>query len=212
MGGCWGIVIVVRFIRRDNVEESGRLGIMNIQDSLYLVDRVLYAVDTTDTYLADACLQWMRGGLWVRWLVGWRMSTVEELWGEFSAAMQFPYYCGKNWAAFSECLSELDLNGSLGPRTVAETVINAGIVAVIFNAGSLLLSDMIELRTFVRTLQHTQDVYAIPIDRGEWDRPAVPFHVVLQLDRDKAVRWEDAGASLSWFDLSGRVEWSLHHD
>jgi len=36
------------------------------------------------------------------------MRTVSGLFDEIAAACQFPYYFGENWAAFAECLGDLD--------------------------------------------------------------------------------------------------------
>ncbi len=50
---------------------------------------------------------------------------------------------------------------------------------------------------------HAADAYSQPIESGEWDRPAVPFHVVLQSPPagSEAVRahWLAAGAEISEF-------------
>lgn len=47
-------------------------------------------------------------GLVPRVCRGRKMETVETLFDEFAAAFQFPYYFGENWAAFDECLADLD--------------------------------------------------------------------------------------------------------
>lgn len=39
---------------------------------------------------------------------GERMQTVAELFAEFAAAFQFPWYFGNNWSAFDECMRDLD--------------------------------------------------------------------------------------------------------
>lgn len=44
----------------------------------------------------------------LRFVRGNKMKTVETLFDEFSAALQFPYYFGENWAAFNECIADLD--------------------------------------------------------------------------------------------------------
>lgn len=64
-----------------------------------------------------------------------------------------------------------------------------------------------ELGVLVRTIAHAAATYAQPIELGEWwDRPAVPFHVVLlaPLDESEAIRrrWGEAGGAIT--DLSLR--------
>ena len=44
----------------------------------------------------------------LRFVRGNKMKTVETLFDEFSAALQFPYYFGGNWGAFGECVADLD--------------------------------------------------------------------------------------------------------
>jgi hypothetical protein len=43
----------------------------------------------------------------VRFVRGDKMRRVDRLFDEVSAACQFPYYFGENWAAFAECLGDL---------------------------------------------------------------------------------------------------------
>lgn len=44
----------------------------------------------------------------VRKIRGKKSQTIDDLFNEVSAALQFPYYFGENWAAFNECLYDLD--------------------------------------------------------------------------------------------------------
>ena len=43
----------------------------------------------------------------VRVLRGAKMGTAFGLFDEISAALQFPYYFGENWAALEECINDL---------------------------------------------------------------------------------------------------------
>src|SRR5580700_5705891 len=44
----------------------------------------------------------------VRFLRGQKMQTAPQLFDEFAAALQFPYYFGENWNALWECLTDLE--------------------------------------------------------------------------------------------------------
>jgi RNAse (barnase) inhibitor barstar len=39
---------------------------------------------------------------------GKKCSTAKDLFNEFSAALQFPYYFGENWDALDECITDLE--------------------------------------------------------------------------------------------------------
>lgn len=121
------------------------------------------------------------------------MRTVERLFDEVSAALQFPYDFGENWPAFNECLAEMDWLPT-----------GAGLVVVVLDAVEVLSESEVELDALIRSIEAAHSAYSQPIELGEWwDRPAVPFHVVLQsLPGDASVlgtRWQDHGATVSEF-------------
>lgn len=141
---------------------------------------------------ADTIWGWNQAGLTVRTVRGRKMRTVDRLFDEFAAALQFPYYFGENWAAFDECLADMDW-----------LPMETGIVVVVLDPGDVLVDATgAELGALVRTITHAGETYGQPILSGEWwDRPAVPFHVVLQVQPNEATavrgRWQEAGAVFS---------------
>jgi len=44
----------------------------------------------------------------VRRVRGRKSKTVQGFFNEGAAALQFPYYFGENWAAFEECITDLE--------------------------------------------------------------------------------------------------------
>lgn len=58
----------------------------------------------------------------------------------------------------------------------------------------------VELGVLVSSFARARATYSSPVADGEWwDRPAIPFHIVLQADPDvpgSLKSWLDAGASL----------------
>jgi len=143
-------------------------------------------------FAAEEAWGWRDAGLAVRLVRGHKMRTVDGLFDEVSAALQFPYYFGENWAAFDECLADMDWLPS-----------NVGIVIAILDAVEVLCDEPdVELEVLVRVIAHAAEIYAEPINSGEWwDRPALPFHVVLQTrpSEEALVRawWGTSGAMLS---------------
>jgi RNAse (barnase) inhibitor barstar len=109
-------------------------------------------------------------GLAARVLRGTKMRTDQALFDEVSAALQFPDYFGENWAALEECLTDLTW---LPAKGYVLFIVWSELVLVDELDDSLALLRRIILRVSER--------WATPIVAGEsGDRPAIPFHVVLQ--------------------------------
>ena len=122
------------------------------------------------------------GGGVVRVVRGHKMRTTTALFDEFAAALQFPDYFGENWNALDECLA--DLSWMPADRYVV----------IITRASEVLADESKEMLGLLRdVLAKAGASLAEPIARGEsWDRPAVPFHVVLQVppsEPDGLVAW-----------------------
>jgi RNAse (barnase) inhibitor barstar len=144
----------------------------------------------------EAVWAWGAGGLVVRVLRGQKMRSAGGLMDEVGAALQLPDYFGENWSALDDCLSDLQW---LLPA--------AGIALVLMRADEVLVDEPGDgLAAFVSVLRSASSTYAQPIALGDWwDRPAVPFHVVLQAvegqTRDVTTRWESAGAATARLSL-----------
>ncbi|WP_405133382.1 barstar family protein [Nocardia sp. NBC_01388] len=96
-----------------------------------------------------------------RELRGRKMRTVAEVFDEFAAAFQFPYYFGQNKDAFDECLRDLD--EFIGPAR--------GYVVVVRNAALLLTEQPGERHWFAAAMTDSA---------GHWAEREVAFRVVLQ--------------------------------
>jgi hypothetical protein len=132
---------------------------------------------------------WAESGLTVRVVRGGKMRSYAGLFDEFAAALQFPWYFGENGNAFDECIADL----SWLPR-------QSGYVLVIADPQEVLADTEDDgLSWLVGSLSRANEEWATPVELGEWwDRPAVPFHVVLQCGIGDAAkvseRWAAAGA------------------
>lgn len=65
-------------------------------ESLELVNRVFWPSDSRNSRLS------------IRWLDGKRMQTPDQMLDEMDAALQFPWYFGRNWNAVIDCLRDTD--------------------------------------------------------------------------------------------------------
>lgn len=133
--------------------------------------------------------KWIQSGLAIRVVRGRKMRTLTALFDEFAAALQFPLYFGDNLDAFDECIADLE---NIPP--------GLGYVLAVTDP-DLVLADAAPaaLAWLVASLTGATEAYGLPIERGEWwDRPAVPFHVVLAGSNEamssSARRWSAAGA------------------
>lgn len=158
-----------------------------MEQVLASVGSPLVAVEVDKSELADLASAWVDAGLTVRVVRGAKMAAAHALFDEVAAAFQFPLYFGENWDALDECLSDLEWL----PR-------RSGFVFVIADAGRVLEAEAGLLRVFVGSVVRAADEWARPVADGEWwDRPAVPFHVVLQVESLQSLdTWQAAGAQV----------------
>lgn len=154
-----------------------------------------FAVSAEPADLSNEARGWQDSGLVVRAIRGRKARTVEGLFDEFAAAFQFPYYFGENWAAFRDCITDLDW-----------LPFRPGVVVLIYGADQVLEdAHPAELGTLIAALSSAADEFAEAVADGEWwDRPPVPFHVVLQgLVGDEFARWRGAGVEIAGLPIGG---------
>ncbi|MEJ7652228.1 MAG: barstar family protein [Chloroflexia bacterium] len=110
-------------------------------------------------------------GLCARLMRAKHMRTFAGLYTETSAALQFPDYFGYNWAALDECLADLMWLPANG-------------YVLLITDASQILEEEKELDNFealVALATGAADEFSRPVELGEWwDRPALPYHLVLQ--------------------------------
>jgi hypothetical protein len=96
---------------------------------------------------------------------GHKVRTSQALFDEFGAALQFPDYFGENWDAWDEWMPAKQY------------------VLVVARALEVLANERRAMvQAFADGLMRAAEAWAEPIERGEyWDRPATPFHVILQV-------------------------------
>jgi hypothetical protein len=133
--------------------------------------------------------RWNEAGVLARSVRGHKMRTLSGLMDEVSAAFQFPWYYGENWAAFDECLADLEW-----------MTIGSGIRMLVYSATQLLADEPHHLPLVARLFESIATEYAEPITGTQWDRPGVKFEVILQTEPDDLDNllstWRSAGIDL----------------
>jgi RNAse (barnase) inhibitor barstar len=124
----------------------------------------------------------------VRFLRGQKMQTAPELFDEFAAALQFPYYFGENWNALWECLSDL------------EWLPEGPCILLILDGKQLLAREVEEsLAVFLDFLTVVTEEWTTT-GKGPLEPAPRSFHVVFQCVPDDEVRFVSrmhaAGATL----------------
>ncbi|MFG2777494.1 barstar family protein [Streptomyces prunicolor] len=101
---------------------------------------------------------------------GGEARTLDSFFSMISSRLDFPEYFGRNWPALKDCLTDLEW-------------LPADSYCLVFRNSDLLFADEpIERRAFLHTVKLSAEEWAAPVALGEWwDRPAIPFHVVLDL-------------------------------
>lgn len=111
-------------------------------------------------------------------LDGMKMISIEGVYHEVAMAFKFPDYFGKNFNALFDMLTDLSWFSE------------DNYIVIIKNAEQML-SDAAgteALEGFLEILSEVGKEWSIPIEEGEeWDRPCIPFHTILELNRDNVL-------------------------
>jgi hypothetical protein len=102
------------------------------------------------------------------------MMDTHNFYAELISKLKLPSYFGKNLNALNECITDLEwLNAN-------------GYLFIIENSQNILINeDDSKLEGFIDTLFYAGEEWSKPIEIGElWDRPALPFHVILQISQE----------------------------
>lgn len=108
-------------------------------------------------------------GVVTRIMRGSRCITPRALFGEWAAALQFPYYFGENWDAFDECITDL------------EWLPGTSYVFFVTHVDRVLADADQEFDVFIDVLCNAAKEWETARE-GEWERPAIPFRVIFQCE------------------------------
>ncbi|MEN6307508.1 MAG: barstar family protein [Anaerohalosphaeraceae bacterium] len=109
------------------------------------------------------------------------MRTQDGFYDELSHALEFPKYFGRNLNALDECITDLNWLSVSGP-----------ILLVIKNSEMLLSNASNNLfEGFLAVFNDAGNQWSCPVEEGEeWDRPALPFHVIFQVESNTRKQFE----------------------
>ena len=111
-------------------------------------------------------------GFAVRITDGRRCRTKQALLEELARALEFPAGSGRNWDALEELLTDL------------EWLPARGYILVVSHADQLLVESPEEHGDFIDVMESVGKAWATP-QRGEWPRPAMPFHTCLVVTKGR---------------------------
>jgi hypothetical protein len=143
---------------------------------------IVDGVDRPHLFITTKAPRYLPEGLRKIVLNGDDLRTTAALMDAFAAGFGFPDYFGRNWNALHDCLVDLDW---LPPN---------GYVLVIMEANVILADEPLhpefeqpsELAVLLDTLCRAAEEWNAAVTEGQpWDRPAVPFHVVLEVASDR---------------------------
>jgi len=130
---------------------------------------VLQTLDSFDELVAQIEAR-MPDGTHIVVLEGNAMSSTDDFYNELIDKLRLPGYFGRNLNALDECVTDLewlDLEGQ-------------PVVVIIRDAELVLRSDREMFEGFIDVMRNAGEEWSNEVAEGnEWDRPAVPYHVVL---------------------------------
>lgn len=109
----------------------------------------------------------------VKMIEGKKCSTLDGLYDEFSRQLQFPGYFGYNWAAFDECLNDLDwLSGD-------------AYLLLLSDIDKVLISSYNSFKVFIKTISRSIDEWTEGRNFDSFPTPPTPFHIVFHSSKEK---------------------------
>lgn len=112
-------------------------------------------------------------GTVVKQIAGSKCTTIDGLFAEFAESLEFPDYFGNNWAAFDECLNDLDWLPGDAYLLLIEDIDEV-----------MKISDNI-FKIFIETLSRSVHEWTEGRNYDDFPTPPTSFHVVFQCSENK---------------------------
>lgn len=131
----------------------------------------------------------LKPNVFIEIIQGDKCDTASHLFKEFAKAFSFPSYFGENWAAFDECINDL------------EWVNKEGYILLITKVDKLLAKDE-DFKIFINTLHRAIQEWVEGRSYDSFPTTPTPFHVVFQSDHKNINdRFERVGIGSSEMDI-----------
>lgn len=119
------------------------------------------------TFINQATVELNNNDVFYSLIDGEKCKEIKGLFEEFKTKLKFPEYFGENWAAFDDCLNDLDW---LGHKKII----------LFFNDFDKILSgNEEEFKVFVDILISTMHEWISGRDYDSFPTPPTPFHLVI---------------------------------
>ena len=127
-----------------------------------------------ESQVADLVLRWteQRPAYAIRRVRGARSADKAGFMEEAAAALQFPYYFGKNWDAFSACICDLSWSPELA------------FVVIVDRADVLLTAEHRDFTLLLEIMTEANDFWRGQLVESGGQREPVRFHTVLACPQD----------------------------
>ncbi|WP_432663376.1 barstar family protein [Wukongibacter baidiensis] len=114
----------------------------------------------------------------IRVINGDNCTTSDKLFKEFAKTFNFPDYFGENWAAFDECINDLDWIGA------------DAYILLVKQTDQILKDDNDNFRIFIKILLSTVEEWTKGRDYDSFPTPPTPFNIIFLCSKDEINKTE----------------------
>ncbi|QSX06727.1 barstar family protein [Sedimentibacter sp. zth1] len=114
-------------------------------------------------------------GSYIAIVDGNKCKSTDEVFVEFAKAFEFPDYLGDNWAAFDECINDLDW------------ITSGSYVLIIKNSNYILETEPKDFEILLEILKDTAIEWAKGRNYDDFPTEPTPFHVIFHSEEVKKV-------------------------
>lgn len=123
--------------------------------------------------LSATCENAGDGNAIIKTIEGNKCNTLDELFSEFAKIFKFPDYFGHNWAAFDECINDLNWLSS------------DAYLLLMPDIDKVLISSETSFKIFIKTLVFSVREWAQGRTYDDFPIPSTPFHILFQCSKEK---------------------------